>query len=105
MNVEDVNQCLQASAAGISLDKATVDICKRKFRPRAADSTISRLQKQAGDALKRLGFNVAYEMPIHDGLLMVDVVITLASGDRVAFEVDGPTQCNPLHAKPPLSYS
>jgi len=90
MKEEDVNQCLQASVAGIPLDKATLDVCKRKFRPQAADPTTSHLQKRAGRALKRLGFPVEYERPILEGLQMVDIVITLANGDCVAFEADGP---------------
>jgi hypothetical protein len=90
MNEEGVNQCLQASAAGIALDKATLDVCKRKLRPQAADPTTSQLQMRAGSALKRLGFPVEYERPILEGLQMVDIVITLANGDCVAFEADGP---------------
>jgi len=54
-------------------------------------SITSRLHSNILDQLQILGFQVDEEVPHLEGLVVVDIVVTLPDGRRVAIEVDGPT--------------
>ena len=83
---------LQAHFADAPLDAACLASCWRTLRasPDPPPRT-SALQRSVAAALTRLGFTVALEAPVLDGLLHVDIVATSPSGARTAVEVDGPS--------------
>jgi hypothetical protein len=83
---------LQAHYAGAPVDAACLSVCWRLFRASPRPPTTSDLQARVAHSLRAMGLRVELEVPILEGLRMLDIVVTTpGEGARVAVEVDGPS--------------
>lgn len=96
--VDDARQCLQAHYCGVTLTPEAVAHFKAILRtsPKLS-SSVSLSQMGVFAALVRLGHHPRLEVPIYDGLTIIDIVIEVSDESsptgmaKIAIEFDGPT--------------
>jgi hypothetical protein len=87
--LESAVQVLEAHFAGAQVHTTCLDACWRIFRASSRPSRTSELQKSVAASLHAMGYAVAQEVPILEGLRCIDIVATAPNGARIAVEVDG----------------
>ena len=90
-NLEEAVQVLEAHFAGAEVHTTCLDACWRIFRATSKPPRTSELQKSVAASLRAMGYAVAQEVPILEGLRCIDIVATAPNGARIAVEVDGPS--------------
>jgi hypothetical protein len=88
-NLENAVQVLEAHFAGAEVHTTCLDACWRIFRATSKPPRTSELQKSVAASLRAMGYAVAQEVPILEGLRCIDIVATAPNGARIAVEVDG----------------
>lgn len=96
--LDDARQCLQAHYCGVSLTPESVAHFKAILRTSPKQSSsVSLSQMGVFAALVRLGYHPKLEVPLYDGLLIIDIVIEIKDEEssteqtKIAVEFDGPT--------------